>query len=53
MLRLGSVRARERKVVGILMLFNRLLDTVVPPVGGPQKEIDRRFAAIVDQLESA
>jgi hypothetical protein len=39
-------------LAAILMLLNRLLDAAVPPVGGPQNEIDSKFNSIVEALRA-
>ena len=48
MLLLEALVREEAAVAAILMLLNRMLDVAIPPNGGPQKDIDARFASIVE-----
>lgn len=40
-------------MAAILMLLNKMFDAAVPPTGGPQKDIDARFSAIVENYYRA
>jgi hypothetical protein len=39
-------------MTALLALLDRLIDVVFPPPGGSQKEIDTRFAEIVENFDA-
>lgn len=45
----GHEQPHDDDMYVVLALMKHLLDTLIPPAGGPQRDVDARFAELVER----